>query len=319
MSNTNSDRVNVVDNSIKWMQLSNKIKIIAVIVVFVILFVIILSSTLTLPSHHEPDKSSELATDPVDCNDKLPYGPISSTLVATQLIDICHNAYYAKFDPLAKIPLFTTYIINNQTIAGCETQKTPTYSRDPTTTPDQSAKKIDYQGSGYDHGHMAPASDLAYNKNVLYESYYYTNLAPQLPSLNRGVWETLESSIRYWVFNKSSRVLIIMGTYYTNTSSKLNGRVVIPDKFFKIIIDTNNLFQIYAFSFPQKGQRQGQRQGQTSTNISDYQVSVSQIEKDYKITIPIRDSVNRNAVNNFIVPSQTAYQEYKNNKCKNTV
>jgi DNA/RNA endonuclease G (NUC1) len=225
---TTPDKVNVVDNSVKWMQMSNKTKIIAGIISFVVLLVIILSSTLTQPSHNSgtntqnnepeylatpsddgidsaPDNYIEPVTDnPNNCNNKLPYGPISSNLVVTtQLIDICHSAYYAKFDPNAKIPLFTTYMINSQTIAGCYSKDnvrkpTPTYSRDPNTTVDQSAKKSDYQGSGYDHGHLAPASDLGYNKNVLYESYYYTNLAPQLHSFNAGRWAVLENSVRYW-------------------------------------------------------------------------------------------------------------------------
>jgi endonuclease G len=263
-----------------------------------------------------PDNDLEPVSDnPSNCKNKLPYGDITSQLIPTQLIDICHSAYYAKFDPNAKIPLFTSYIINNKTIAGCYSKDnvrkpTPTYSRDPNTTADQSANKGDYQGSVYDHGHLAPASDLGYDKNVLYESYYYTNLAPQLHSFNAGRWGVLENSVRYWAFPQTQnghQIQIIMGTLYNSASKKLKERVVIPDKFFKIIIDINNSLQVYAFSFPQV----------TTNNLYDYQTTITEIEKEYNINIPVSSSINKSKINNFIVPPKTTYDTYKANNCKN--
>jgi DNA/RNA endonuclease G (NUC1) len=97
-----------------------------------------------------------------------------------------------------------------------------------------------------------------------------------------------------------------MGTLYNSASQKLKNRVVIPDKFFKIIIDTSNPSQVYAFSFPQI----------TTSNLYDYQTTITQIEKEYNINIPVQSSTNKNTINTFNVPPKTAYDDHKAEKCK---
>ena len=50
----------------------------------------------------------------------------------------------------------------------------------------------DYKKSGYDRGHQMNAYDCACDSIAMEESFYYSNVAPQLPSLNRGIWKKLE-------------------------------------------------------------------------------------------------------------------------------
>ena len=45
----------------------------------------------------------------------------------------------------------------------------------------------DYSGSGYDRGHLAPASDMGWSETTMVESFYYSNISPQTPSFNRGI------------------------------------------------------------------------------------------------------------------------------------
>ncbi len=56
----------------------------------------------------------------------------------------------------------------------------------------------DYSGSGYDRGHLCPAGDMKLNLTSMSESFYMSNMSPQDPSFNRGIWETLESRVRTW-------------------------------------------------------------------------------------------------------------------------
>ena len=55
---------------------------------------------------------------------------------------------------------------------------------------------IDYQKSGYDRGHLAPAADMGYSMEAMVQSFFYTNMSPQLPRFNRGVWKKLEMQVR---------------------------------------------------------------------------------------------------------------------------
>jgi endonuclease G len=44
-----------------------------------------------------------------------------------------------------------------------------------------------YDAFGYDRGHLAPSADFRYSKKALSESYFYSNMSPQVAQLNRGV------------------------------------------------------------------------------------------------------------------------------------
>ncbi|HMJ47243.1 MAG TPA: DNA/RNA non-specific endonuclease, partial [Ferruginibacter sp.] len=45
-----------------------------------------------------------------------------------------------------------------------------------------------YDGFGYDRGHLAPSADFRWSAKALSESYYYSNMSPQLADFNRGSW-----------------------------------------------------------------------------------------------------------------------------------
>jgi endonuclease G len=57
---------------------------------------------------------------------------------------------------------------------------------------------IDYQKSGYDRGHLAPAEDMWYSMETMVQSFFYSNMSPQLPRFNLGVWKKLEMQMRNW-------------------------------------------------------------------------------------------------------------------------
>jgi endonuclease G len=49
----------------------------------------------------------------------------------------------------------------------------------------------DYTGSGYDRGHIAPNADRTRNEADNSSTFLMTNMMPQVPELNRGVWGDL--------------------------------------------------------------------------------------------------------------------------------
>ena len=54
-----------------------------------------------------------------------------------------------------------------------------------------SASLSDYKGSGYDRGHLAPAADMKWSTTAMSESFFMSNMSPQLPGFNRGIWKKL--------------------------------------------------------------------------------------------------------------------------------
>lgn len=55
---------------------------------------------------------------------------------------------------------------------------------------------IYYQGSGYDQGHQFDADDASCSTIDESECWYFSNMVPQLPNLNRITWRALESYTR---------------------------------------------------------------------------------------------------------------------------
>ena len=54
----------------------------------------------------------------------------------------------------------------------------------------------DYARSGYDKGHLAPAADMTYSLPSMENSFLMTNISPQIPGCNRGIWKRVENQVR---------------------------------------------------------------------------------------------------------------------------
>jgi endonuclease G, mitochondrial len=102
----------------------------------------------------------------------------------------------------------------------------------------RSAFHRDYTGSGYTRGHMVPAGDMAFDLEAMRESFYMSNMSPQLRENNNGVWKELEENVRDWTY-KANELYIITGPILSNpikTIGKEN-KVTVPSAFYKVLYD----------------------------------------------------------------------------------
>lgn len=129
----------------------------------------------------------------------------------------------------------------------------------------------DYTKSGYDRGHMAPAADMKWNKKAMIESFYMSNICPQVGNLNRGDWNDLEELCRNWA-DKYGRIYITCGPIFDSKSPKRIGghKVAVPDRFFKVILIYNRKNPI-AMGFIFKNTAHSQ-------DIKKYMVTVDSVE-----------------------------------------
>lgn len=98
------------------------------------------------------------------------------------------------------------------------------------------ATDADYYQSGYDRGHLAPAADMAWSDTSMRESFYYSNVSPQVPAFNRGIWKTLEEQVRDWA-NEFGTIYITTGPVFTNAMATIGpNKVAVPDAFYKVIL-----------------------------------------------------------------------------------
>lgn len=100
-------------------------------------------------------------------------------------------------------------------------------------------KPTDYVRSGYDRGHMAPSYGIGthYGAEAQLETFLMSNVAPQMPTLNRRVWARLERILARDYANRLEEVWVIIGPIYADQPPSLPSGVTVPKAFFKIIID----------------------------------------------------------------------------------
>jgi endonuclease G len=102
-----------------------------------------------------------------------------------------------------------------------------------------SASDIDYKGSGYDRGHLAPAGDMSYSEETMLESFYYSNMSPQDPSFNRGIWKRLEEKVRNWAVLYQS-VYVVTGPVLSEGNITPTNGLAVPNYYYKVILDARS-------------------------------------------------------------------------------
>ena len=103
--------------------------------------------------------------------------------------------------------------------------------------PEPRVDTYDYMRSGYDRGHMCPAGDNHWSQKAMEQSFLMTNVCPQIPALNSGLWNTIEKQCRTWA-QEYSDVYIVCGPIYFNQKHKTIGKnkVQVPEAFFKVVL-----------------------------------------------------------------------------------
>jgi hypothetical protein len=100
---------------------------------------------------------------------------------------------------------------------------------------------------------MAPnaAIDHCYGQDGQLETFYMSNVCLQTPTLNRGIWATLEATVRDWA-NAFEEVWVFTGPIFDDEVETIASGVEIPDAFYKIIVDeVNGSPRVIAFLIPQ--------------------------------------------------------------------
>jgi endonuclease G, mitochondrial len=100
-----------------------------------------------------------------------------------------------------------------------------------------SASPADYAKSGYDKGHLCPAGDMGFSVDAMSETFFMSNMSPQLPQFNRGIWKALEEKVRDWA-KANDELFITTGPVFTQISTSIGKNMVaVPQYYFKVVLD----------------------------------------------------------------------------------
>jgi endonuclease G len=147
--------------------------------------------------------------------------------------------------------------------------KRPFFIEDPKVK-SQSADWRNYKKSGYDKGHLCPAGDMEFSWNAYKDTFFTSNISPQLHDFNSGIWNRLEQKTRYWACKYNGVYVITGGVLNYGLKTIGKEKVSVPKYFYKILLDdSQGTFKMIGFLIPAED---------SNKPLYDFVVTVDEIE-----------------------------------------
>lgn len=170
---------------------------------------------------------------------------ISFSLFSQDTIRLRHTNFETVFSKSKKYPVLVEWWLTRSKIS-CPNPlpRKDLFLPDPLLL-EHTNLSDDYKKSGFDRGHMAPAADnQCLTSKVQEECFYFSNMSPQLGSLNRGDWKSLEAWTRD-LSKENDSVRVWCGNI---GEIKKIGRVSVPEYCWKVVyIKKTNKFHCFWF------------------------------------------------------------------------
>ena len=165
---------------------------------------------------------------------------------------------------------FVIYKLTAREALTKEALRTNRFRSDP-EIPTGSATAADYRRSGYDRGHLAPAADMAFSGRTMADSFFFSNMSPQKPAFNRGIWKRLEEQVRQIAIREKA-IYVVTGPILPKKKTVTIGanQVTVPTHYYKVIFDLTPPRKMIGFILPNEG---------SDRPLEDFAVTVDVVEK----------------------------------------
>jgi len=146
---------------------------------------------------------------------------------------IKHKYYSLSYNENWEQASWVAYELSPKTISGTA-KRSNNFRSDPQVATTSASIK-DYSKSGFDRGHLLPAASMKFSKEAMSETFYLSNMSPQKPYFNRGIWKKLEAQVRNWV-RSNGTLYVVSGPIVKDDQQRIgSNKVVIPQAYYKVI------------------------------------------------------------------------------------
>ena len=122
----------------------------------------------------------------------------------------------------------------------------PQYPRDPKLNPAWALEHDALYGSGYNHGHLVASADRLYSREANDQTFYMSNMSPQIGNFNSGLWADFEREIQARGRDRSfcDTLYVCKGGTIDRSSDILkyvaSGRMAVPKYYFMAAVAVKN-------------------------------------------------------------------------------
>ena len=218
-----------------------------------------------------PNKSPEKKTSSSQTFEIPVHAELPSLQAKRQEQVIKHEGYTVSYNSEYRIANWVAYALTAEEARSKKAERSNKFVSDPEVK-GVTATNEDYTRTGYDRGHLAPAGDMKWSAKAMRESFYLSNICPQNPGLNRGIWKDLEEQCRMWARDNGT-LLIVTGPVVSDDMKRLGkNRVAVPKSFYKVLCYYSaNQYKGIAFLFENKDY--------DKTALKSMAVSIDSVEK----------------------------------------
>ena len=161
--------------------------------------------------------------------------PNGKEIVVPNTKVLCNSFFAVVYDDNRNANVFSTEIAQERLK---KTPRTDDFRADKRIA--DSPTPADYTNSGYDRGHMVPAAN-ADDPNEMSDTFFMTNMTPQLPSVNRVAWKNLEERVRSVPFK-----WVVTGAHYSKNPTVIGkNKVPVPDFLYKVAFFESGNVAVY--------------------------------------------------------------------------
>ena len=148
--------------------------------------------------------------------------------------------YSLFWDQNRQIPIWVAYPLNERLIGHGKRSGAWQYDKFMATKKQPNLRRTYQAGSveGYIRGHLCPSNDRM-RPGMNEQTFYFTNMAPQDPYLNGGLWAWLEEHVQQLALSAQGAWVITgcIDTDNSNWVTDVTGKhIAVPEAFFKAVL-----------------------------------------------------------------------------------
>jgi endonuclease G len=151
---------------------------------------------------------------------------------------IVRNQYVIDYNPKKGCPNWVSWELNSSWYGDAERYSGNFITDNTLPAYMYQVKHSDYTNSGYDRGHMVRSEERTDNDEDNRQTFMMTNIMPQTPDLNQGVWLKFEYFCEDLCKKQNKELFVVAGGIFHEPYKTLKdeGKVAIPDSCFKIVV-----------------------------------------------------------------------------------
>lgn len=227
-------------------------------------------------------------------NDQNVYADHYVTMDGVQILN-----YALEWDNTKRHANWVAFTFDTTTSAD-NVKRTDAWSVDPKLPAEMQVQESDHKNDGFDKGHLCASEDRVYLKEANEQTFYYSNMSPQLNDFNGGFWGKLEARVQTWGRSTADgvydKVYVTKGGTLNKLLKNFNGTTVdggtpttdangftihglaCPEYYFMAVLSQkDDVFHAIAFLVPHK---EGMTKNPSSDELKEYVVSVDKLEEE---------------------------------------